>query len=70
MHGRLVGWGAGIKDKDVYVSPSEGSNLQQCVDWVVKAKYLKKKVKKLKRIVKLMLVKSSAQESSQKGIYC
>lgn len=70
MHGCLFGWGAVIKDNDVNVSPSEASDLHQCVDLEVKAKYLKKKVKKLKRIVKLMLVKSSAQKSSLKGINC
>ncbi|GAY62415.1 hypothetical protein CUMW_217600 [Citrus unshiu] len=54
-HGRVVGWGVGIKGKDVYGSPSQG------------VKDLEKEVEKLKRLIKLVLGKS-AQESSQKDI--
>lgn len=65
-HGCVVGWGACIKGKDVYGSPSQGGNKHQCTDLEVKVKDLEKEVKKLKRIVKLVLRKSSARESSQK----
>ena len=64
-HGRVVGWGAGIKGKDVYGSPSQGRNKHQCSNLEVKVKELEKEIKKLKRMIKLVLGKS-AQESSQK----
>ena len=64
--GRVVGWGASIKGNG---SPSQGGNKHQYTDLEKKKlKDLEKEVKKLKRIVKLMLRKSSAQESSPKGI--
>ena len=31
-HGRVIGWGAGIKGKDVYGTPSQGGNKHQCTD--------------------------------------
>ena len=49
-HGRVVGWGAGIKGKDVYGSPSQGGNKHQCTNLEVKVKDLEKEVKKLKRL--------------------
>ncbi|KAL9413574.1 hypothetical protein AB3S75_042126 [Citrus x aurantiifolia] len=67
-HGRVIGWGAGIKGKDVYGSPSQGGNKHQCTDLEKKVKDLEKEVKKLKKIVKLVLGKSSTQASSQKDI--
>ncbi|XP_052288333.1 uncharacterized protein LOC112499286 [Citrus sinensis] len=67
-HGHVIGWGAGIKDKDVYGSPSQGGNKHRCTDLEKKVKDLEKEVKKLKKIVKLVLGKSSTQASSQKDI--
>ena len=64
-HGRVVGQGADIKGKDVYVSPSQGRNKHQCSNLEVKVKDLEKEIKKLKRMIKLVLGKS-VQESCHK----
>ena len=42
-HGRVVGWRAGIKGKDVYGSPGQGGNKHQCTNLEVKVKDLEKK---------------------------